>query len=489
MRREFGDFQTPLPLAEAIVRRLCAEGQSWERVLEPTCGRGSFVQALLKSSNPPPQIVGLEIHPGYVQEAVNSLSCQTAVETDLRVSDIFSMDLGKDLAWKHCGPLLVIGNPPWVTNSELGALNSANLPRKSNLKGLSGLEAMTGASNFDISESIWIKLIRELLYEKPTIALLCKTSVARNVIAYCKDAQLPVSGAKLFHIDAPRWFEAAVSACLFSLDVNRGISNYDVAVFDSLEDQHPLRMMTFQGPFLIPDSEQYSKVRYVEGRCPFVWRQGIKHDAASVVELKRSADRAYINKLGQIVTVEDDFLYPLLKSSDLAGDDFATTERWVIVPQKKLNENLFELAITAPRLWAYLNANKATFDERKSSIYKQSPVFSYFGIGDYSFAKYKVAVSGFYKKPRFRVLVPLEEKPVMVDDTCYFLPFDTLEDAAAVAMTLNSDPVLTFLEATAFSDSKRPITKRLLQRIDLPAAAAKRGLPLPMTKTNQLALL
>ena len=29
---------------------------------------------------------------------------------------------------------LVIGNPPWVTNSELGSIDSKNLPNKSNLK-------------------------------------------------------------------------------------------------------------------------------------------------------------------------------------------------------------------------------------------------------------------------------------------------------------------------------------------------------------------
>lgn len=42
-----------------------------------------------------------------------------------------------DLDWKKIvdglpRPLLVIGNPPWVTNSALAALGSGNLPEKSN---------------------------------------------------------------------------------------------------------------------------------------------------------------------------------------------------------------------------------------------------------------------------------------------------------------------------------------------------------------------
>lgn len=44
-----------------------------------------------------------------------------------------------------------------------------------------------------------------------------------------------------------------------------------------------------------------------------------------------------------------------------------------------------------------------------------------FGIGDYSFAPYKVALSGFYKKPLFCLLYA--SKPVMTDDTAYFWHF------------------------------------------------------------------
>ena len=64
--------------------------------------------------------------------------------------DLFDLDLKRDLRWREQGPLLVIGNPPWVTNSELGTLASPNRPPRRNIKGLRGLEARTGASNFDV---------------------------------------------------------------------------------------------------------------------------------------------------------------------------------------------------------------------------------------------------------------------------------------------------------------------------------------------------
>ena len=88
-----------------------------------------------------------------------------------------------------------------------------------------------------------------------------------------------------------------------------------------------------------------------------------------------------------------------------------------------------------------------------------------FGIGDYSFAPYKVGVSGFYKKPLFSLLY--SSKPVMTDDTSYFLSFDNYNDAYVVMLLLNSQPVQEYLTSIAFLDSKRPYTVKLLSKLDL----------------------
>lgn len=46
----------------------------------------------------------------------------------IKQANIFDLDLQKDLTWQENGPLLVLGNPPWVTNAELSILESSNLP-------------------------------------------------------------------------------------------------------------------------------------------------------------------------------------------------------------------------------------------------------------------------------------------------------------------------------------------------------------------------
>ena len=91
-----------------------------------------------------------------------------------------------------------------------------------------------------------------------------------------------------------------------------------------------------------------------------------------------------------------------------------------------------------------------------------------FGIGDYSFAPYKVAISGLHKIPKFRVLEPIDGQPVMLDDTCYFIPCYSSEEANLIASALNDQICLNYIQSIVFLDAKRPITKNLLQRIHIP---------------------
>jgi hypothetical protein len=65
----------------------------------------------------------------------------------------------------------------------------------------------------------------------------------------------------------------------------------------------------------------------------------------------------------------------------------------------------------------------------------------------------------------------------MLDDTCYFLPRDSAQQAALVVSLLNDPISLRFISALMFEDAKRPITKKVLQRMSLCAIlrAVSRG--------------
>ncbi|KYF50555.1 hypothetical protein BE08_39850 [Sorangium cellulosum] len=76
-------------------------------------------------------------------------------------------------------------------------------------------------------------------------------------------------------------------------------------------------------------------------------------------------------------------------------------------------------------------------------------------------------MSGLYKRLQFRVVGPCDGRPVMVDDTCYFLPFTEEEDARRAALALESELAGEFFRGRVFWDAKRPINKSILQALDL----------------------
>jgi hypothetical protein len=139
------------------------------------------------------------------------------------------------------------------------------------------------------------------------------------------------------------------------------------------------------------------------------------------------------------------------------------------VTQRALGEDTAALAQGAPRAWKYLMRHRTVLDARKSAIYESQPPFAIFGVGSYSFAPWKVAISGLYKRSTFTVVGPHRGRPVVLDDTCYFLAFDDEARAQRAAEALRSEAASDFFASRIFWDAKRPINKGILQALDLQA--------------------
>ena len=174
-----------------------------------------------------------------------------------------------------------------------------------------------------------------------------------------------------------------------------------------------------------------------------------------------------INGYGDPVRVEDSHVLPLLKCTDLHKGHVSSPLKRMIVSQHALGEDTSVLSTVAPSLWEYLNTHANVLDGRKSSIYRRRSRFSIFGVGPYSFAPWKVAVSGLHAAANFRLVPPSTGRPVVLDDTCYFLPFEQPEEAVVVHALLSSTGTRALLKALMFEQAKRPVTKKLLQQVDL----------------------
>jgi len=471
-RAEYGDFQTNSELANKVAFHLTTKNISPEIVIEPTCGKGNFIVASLKQFSDIKKVFGIEIYKPYVWESKFNiidfyLSNPTENKPEISIihSSVFDFDFKTIAKENSTKEILIIGNPPWVTNSKLGSLNSSNLPRKTNFKNHSGLDAMTGKGNFDIAEYITLMMIETFQHQQGNIALLVKNTVIKNIVFDQRSKKYRISDIEKHCIDSKKEFNVSVEASLFYCKLNSN-PTYDCAEFDFYNNSKAKLNFGWLSDKFVSNIYTYSNAEQIDGKCPFEWRQGIKHDCSSIMELDK-VNGHFVNGLKEEIKLENDLVYGILKSSDLKNTVIKETRKYTIVTQKKVGQETNYIKYDFPKTYQYLSKHQDVFNARKSSIYNNKPPFSIFGVGDYSFKPYKVAISGLYKTFHFTLVLPQNEKPVMLDDTCYMLGFDKLEFAVYSLILLNSETTMQFLQSITFADAKRTFTKDILMRIDL----------------------
>lgn len=467
---EFGDFQTPGSLALEVCECIAKADINPRYIIEPTCGQGEFLVAASKVFLNS-KLKGYEINPQYCLQAEQKCQVTTIKSENLEIhqADFFKKKWIDELP-PDDERLLVLGNPPWVTNSVLASLDSENAPVKANFQAKSGMDAMTGSANFDISEWMLLQILDWFKKRSGAIAMLVKSAVARKVLMHAQEKKLLVSKAWIAKIDAKLHFNVSVDACLLFISVDQSIApkEFSYKVFPNLELKAGQEVGLFQGMWVSdPQSLSQSSHLLRVSKCheDSKWRSGIKHDAAAVCELTRQGE-ALLNGLQQEVHIESDYLYPMLKGSEVARGAI-WSGRQLLVTQKSVGQNTELISILAPKTWAYLMRHAEIFDRRASSIYKNNPRFSIFGVGSYSFKPWRVAICSLYKKLGFIMVGPIDGKPVMFDDTVYYLAFDTEIQARVVLEQLRYPSIQNLLNAMIFWDDKRPIKTSILNRIDL----------------------
>jgi hypothetical protein len=462
---EYGDFQTPVELAKRVCQKLVELGVMPDVIIEPTCGVGNFIEAALDSFKSANKIFGIEINPDYLEEIKAKQKFIHDKRIEIKYGDFYQFNWSS-LIDESNNKILVIGNLPWVTNSQQGSIDGDNLPKKSNFQNYSGLDAITGKSNFDISEWMLIQMVQWLHKHEGSLAILCKSSVARKILNYIHSQKLNLAYCANYKIDAKQYFDATVEACLLFCNFESNTKNYFCDVFSNLETSDSYRI-GYWNNVLIRDVVTFEKLQKLyDKQSKIKWRSGIKHDCASVMEF-RKINNILVNGLGEAVDIEETYLFPLLKGSYVAHNKTKTTDRYVLVTQKFVGEPTEHIKNSAPKTWKYLEKYAQYLNKRKSKIYKNNPDFSIFGVGSYTFAPWKIAICGLYKKLYFRVIGKIEQKPVIFDDTVYFISFDDEKIVYKTFELLTSSIAKDFYSSLIFWDEKRPIKSSILNNLNL----------------------
>lgn len=331
-KTELGDFQTPALLAGQVCDLLGGLGVSPASVVEPTCGAGAFLRASEAAFPDSDLLLGFDINADHVEAAQRKVK-----RADVRHGNFFERNWSKTLD-KLGEPILVIGNPPWVTNSTLGAINGTNLPAKSNFQRFNGLDAITGKSNFDISEWMLTHLLERLSGRSAVMAMLCKTAVARKVLHHAWKNSLEIAKASTYGISAADHFGASVDACLLVAVLKPGARSRECDAFATLDSSEPEKTFALREGRLVADLRFLGAYGHLCGASPFKWRSGIKHDCLRVMELNATAEPGrYRNGLGETVKLEPTFLFPMLKSSELSKG--SAPSRYMLVTQTTIGED------------------------------------------------------------------------------------------------------------------------------------------------------
>lgn len=143
-----GYVPTPPDVVDLMVAKLFEEQPPSEaaRLLDPGCGDGSFIKGVLRwcqrSGHPPPQIVGVELHPGRAAEARRQFAAAEPV--CIIEEDFLSHDLGR---FDY-----VVGNPPYV------AITGLDEQEKARYRSL----FETAVGRFDLYALFWERALRLL---------------------------------------------------------------------------------------------------------------------------------------------------------------------------------------------------------------------------------------------------------------------------------------------------------------------------------------
>lgn len=158
-----------------------------------------------------------------------------------------------------------------------------------------------------------MQLINEYRDSNTVIAMLCKTSVARNIFKEPKRNYINFSSCNILDFDAAKVFGISASACVLVIQLSKNKISSDVCnVYDFEKPE------TVKSQFGYADGQFYSNLdidtENFDGRCCFEWRQGVKHDCSKVMELTLRNGMLQ-NGQKKTVQIEDDIVFPLIKSS------------------------------------------------------------------------------------------------------------------------------------------------------------------------------
>jgi methylase of polypeptide subunit release factors len=237
-------------------------------------------------------------------------------------------------------------------------------------------------------------------------------------------------------------------------------------------------------------SEVQKELSAIKGKNPYQARRGASTEPYGVfwLEVKQALSNGNIivsnlvEKGKRLIpkieaTIEPDLVYPAVRGRDIERWR-AMPEIYVLITHHKSSGKVYteqELKSNYPRTFGYLANFKEVLLSRGSKFIKdlaeRTSFFTMFGIGDYTFAKYKVLwkrmANDIVACVVSQVKTPFGYKTVIGTDTTSFFATDSESEAHYLCAIINSKPVRDFIKS--FSSAGRGFgTPSVMEHVGIP---------------------
>jgi len=205
------------------------------------------------------------------------------------------------------------------------------------------------------------------------------------------------------------------------------------------------------------------------------WLEIIGHECglAVVRNCAESGRRATPHFQGPL---EPDLLYPLLRWKDVIPAGVASTVILLVqdpLTRKAIPEEL--LKARYPLTYAYLSQFRDILEARaaRRKLHRKEPWYSQYNVGHYTMAPHKVVWRRMDWKFRAVLVGPQPRgevgvRPVVPQETCCFIPVDSVEEGAYLLAILNSRLVREIVQASALPGSRGFASPRILRTLAIP---------------------
>lgn len=529
LRHAMGEYYTPDWLAEHVLDQVGYQGEPPTRLIDPTCGSGTFLLAAMRRLRAHrsargdqlcrrilENIVGLDLHPlavmtaraNYLMAIADLMPHAEQIEVPVYACDAI-LDGPGPVGLSEDGFDYVVGNPPWIAWDNLpNDYRQATRPlwEHYGLFSLSGRDARHGGGKKDLSMLVLYVSADRYLRHGGHLGMVITQTLFQTKGAGdgFRRFRLGPDGPWLRVLrvddmvalkpfdDAANWTSTVV--------LEKGLpTQYPVPYVKWLPgkdggEQHallarPIEPQRSSSPWLVWPESCAMDVGRLVGRSDYTAHLGANSGGANAVywlEVLGAADggvrvRNLVEKgkapIEQVeAVIEPDLLYPLVRWIDV--DRYvARPSAHLLLAQDVVARSGVEdgrMRQAYPRTYAYLKQFEPLLIQRAAYRRYQDhkPFYSMYNVGPYTLSPAKVVWRRMDRRIRAAVLEEIDDarlgrRPVVPQETCVLVACQSGDEAHYLCAMLNSSPVHFLVASHSVAGGKGFGTPSILDFIPL----------------------